>query len=222
MKSLIHAVNSFLVTLGLVVYLMPNAMPRHLAGMTSPPDGTPVVERLQFAIGHAGELVQTGILSANWMGAPWFSTGLVIWLALNMLYWTWAVIHSKGSLDRISLEVNGGTVSITIRALEESLARGLRVDPHVKDGKVIVRPSQSRITVTAYLVLIETDSVHNLEGAIIERLRGHFTRIFPAEQEIRYEVIINKLKAAPAGALPDKGFSPYAAPIEQPMYPTKG
>lgn len=222
MKNLIHAVNSFFVTLGLLIYLMPNAMPAGMAGMSSPPDGVNIQERLCFAIGRAGENVIEGIRNANWQGAPWFSVGLVAWLILNMLYWSWVMVKSNSALDRISLEVNGGKVSITIRALEESLARGLRVDPHVRDGKVIVRPSPSKITVTAYLVLIETDNVHSLEGQIIERLRNHFTRIFPAEQEILYEVIINKLKAAPAGSQPDKGFSPYAVPVEQPMYPDKG
>lgn len=148
------------------------------------------------------------------------------WLSLNVLVilagWMWP----KRPGDKISLEVNGGRVSIAVRALEDSLHRILRNDVNVKDARVKVIPERGRVRVQAALTLIENANLPAMEEAILERLRHHFEVIFPADEPVEYEVDIQKLRAsghtvpgfevAPRTPQPPR---PSPDAVDQPRYP---
>jgi len=143
--------------------------------------------------------------------------------ALNLFTWPMMVLFSKKRSNRITLDVPGGKVSITLLAIEDSLRRSLKGDPQIKDSKVIVSPQGRSISVTAKVTLLESENLHHLDEKIIAHLKNHFEKIFPIQQPVSYEVVINKLKATgtPMGVNVSSPSPAITTPlsVQQPLYP---
>lgn len=220
MKKLLHFCNTVVLVFVLAVFLLIRLVPADLREQHPLPDSLKFYEVGLYKAGQTMYELAQSILTHDKV----FWVAIALFLA-NGLYWSMALLFSKKNRDRISLGVSGGQVSITVRALEESLRRSLRGDPQIKDSRVLVHSTGKRIVVTAYVTLLETENLHHLDERIINHLRQHFERIFPAQEPVSYEVVINKLKQVgtplPLQSARDEPLPPPPPPppVEQPTYP---
>ncbi len=213
MKTLIHLINATLlsaVMLGYIVTHMPNP------SLATPEDDFLTRAQSKIAV-HAYKLdlkVSGWIARRDRAHVRHLRAALAGWLVVNGLLAVSGWFALRRSKDRISLEVSGGRVSVTVRALEDSLHRVLRQEPNIKDAKVTVIPRGRKVLVRAELTLVEVENLPALESGILDRMRHHFEVIFPSDEPVDYSVEIRKLRPSPKPIPAPIASVPAAAVVE--------
>jgi hypothetical protein len=231
----VHLLNSTLLVVILIFFLLHQIeVPVDIRNMSTIPEDLNIFQQLRV---HFWFYAQYG--GETFMAQRSTHVIAVAILLLNGILWPILALFGRKRRDRITLEVNGGLVSIKTLAIEESLRRSLKGDPQIRDSRVTVIPGNRKVTVTAKLKLLENDNLHHLDEKIIAHMKNHFERIFPIQKPVTFEVIIEKLKpagtpmgiqppvvAAPAPTPapvvepePQPEPEPEPAPVKQPQYP---
>jgi hypothetical protein len=236
MRKLVSFINSSVFLILLFSFMLVHLFP---LGESSPmaPSGDSWIDTLC----HKLDLFRFQVSHWSWIKIQVFyhshtrelvSFGAIL-LGINAMNWIVMSILPQTRQNNISLKVNGGVVSITIRAVEESLTRALRGEPSIKDSKVLIRSEKTKIHVKACLTLIENTNLHLLEEKILDKLRSHFEAIFPSDKPVEYEAVIHKLRPSSHASMttsipvaeekgkPDLEGARTHPPIEQPRYPDK-
>ena len=182
---LLHFVNSIILILLVMVFSLSHTMPNQLKNYREIPADVNVsnIDKLRFKISLPATIAWKKI------SKPSNSIKLSLSvLALNGFILSILILFfRRKTKGRLSVNVQGGKVSITVNAIEDSLRRCLKGDPQIDPTKVIVVAGASRIKITAYVTLRESDNLHHLDENIISHMKTHLEKIFPIQKCIRHQ-----------------------------------